>query len=205
MPFIICIASPPIEELREIHKRAITEGTITKKLTVSALISFYQLFCLKKKNRNRNLNSSKVSLTFGFVVSQISSHFTRSTQTCPRTLASMSLVSKPRAFHKLWIDSIHVYIFIVSGRRHAEDSRWVRTLVQQLLALLWLDHRQWRHWRCIQQTEGCDREFERWAAVGTGQLGLLNSPKSKRGLNFLAWHYNVVLFVCLFFAKRTLV
>lgn len=33
MPFVVFIASPPIENLREIHKRATSEGTITKKQT----------------------------------------------------------------------------------------------------------------------------------------------------------------------------
>ena len=36
MPYVIFIASPPLDDLREIHKRATSEGTITKKQTVSA-------------------------------------------------------------------------------------------------------------------------------------------------------------------------
>ena len=35
MPFVVFIASPPIDDLRVIHKRATSEGTITKKQTVS--------------------------------------------------------------------------------------------------------------------------------------------------------------------------
>ena len=37
MPYVVFIASPPIDTLREIHKRATSEGTITKKQTVSSL------------------------------------------------------------------------------------------------------------------------------------------------------------------------
>ncbi|PFX26053.1 MAGUK p55 subfamily member 6 [Stylophora pistillata] len=33
MPFVVFIALPPIDTLREIHKRATSEGTITKKQT----------------------------------------------------------------------------------------------------------------------------------------------------------------------------
>lgn len=35
MPYVVFIASPPIDTLIEIHKRATSEGTITKKQTVS--------------------------------------------------------------------------------------------------------------------------------------------------------------------------
>ena len=35
MPYVVFIASPPIDALVEIHKRATSEGTITKKQTVS--------------------------------------------------------------------------------------------------------------------------------------------------------------------------
>lgn len=35
MPYVVFIASPPIDTLVEIHKRATSEGTITKKQTVS--------------------------------------------------------------------------------------------------------------------------------------------------------------------------
>jgi len=37
MPYVVFIASPPLEALRESHKRATSEGTITKKQTVSRL------------------------------------------------------------------------------------------------------------------------------------------------------------------------
>ena len=35
MPYVVFIASPPIDTLVEIHKRSTSEGTITKKQTVS--------------------------------------------------------------------------------------------------------------------------------------------------------------------------
>ena len=43
MPYVVFIASPPIDTLVEIHKRATSEGTITKKQTVSIHVELIHL------------------------------------------------------------------------------------------------------------------------------------------------------------------
>lgn len=64
-------------------------------------------------------------------------------------------------------------MFCVPGRRTTKDSRGIREALQHLLAVFRLCHNEREHWGRFGRAQASHWRAQLWAAMGTGQLGLL--------------------------------